>query len=82
MGRGACNLGIMLIHTKNYTNHYESTYEENNNMFSNRENIDTTVQGPELQFFLKVDLSLRWEKLNYKNRLSRLTEVKTVDFIV
>ena len=82
MGRGVCNLGIMLIHTEDNTNHYESTYEENNNMFSNRESIDTTVQSPELQFFLKVDFSLRWEKLTYQNRLSRHTEFKNVDFIV
>ena len=72
----------MLIHTENNTNHYESTYAENKNMFFNRENIDTTVQSPELQCFLKVDFSLRWENLTNKNRLSRHTEIKTVDFIV
>ena len=42
------------------------------NMFSNRENIDTTVQGPELQCFLKVSRpSLSWENSTHKNRLSR-----------
>ena len=35
----------ILIHTEN---------KLINNMLSNRENIDTTVQGPELQCFLKV----------------------------
>ena len=53
----------MLIHTENNTYHYEST------CFFKRENIETTVQGPELQCFLKVDFSLRWENLTIKNRL-------------
>ena len=39
----------MLIHTENKTNHFESTYAEFNNMFSDGENIDITIQGPELQ---------------------------------
>ena len=34
--------------------------------FFNRENIDTTVQGPELQCFLKVDFSLRCGNLTNK----------------
>ena len=72
----------MLIHTENNTNHYESTNAENNNMFFNRVNIDTTVQSPELHCFRKVDFSLRRENLTNKNRLSRHTEIKTVDFIV
>ena len=48
------HINYMLIHTKNNTNHYEPTYAEINNMLSNRKYIDTTVQGPELQCFLKV----------------------------
>ena len=44
----------MLIDAKNNTNHYELIYAETNNMLSNRENIDTTAQGPELQCFPKV----------------------------
>ena len=58
----------MFIHTENNTNHYESTYAENNNIFFNWENIDTTVQSLDLQCFLKVDFSLRWETLTNKNR--------------
>ena len=66
----------MLIHTENNTNHYESTYAENNNMFFNRENIDTTVQSPELQCFLKVDFSLRWENLTNKTGFQDILKSK------
>ena len=44
---------LPIIHTNNNTNHYESTYAENNMLF-NWENIDTTVQGTEIQCFLRL----------------------------
>ena len=30
------HINYIIIHTENNTNHYESTYAENNNMFFNR----------------------------------------------
>ena len=73
------------IPIENNTNHYESTYAENNDVFSNREKITLQSRAQNYNSFImlsRVDLSLSWENSTYKYRLSRHTKIKTVGFIV